>query len=99
MLENRKVNGIHLTRYIESWRNIGGECNIGETFDEWLRSEGLTDEDLRDIHDICGCGKFELEQSARPFVEKQKKEIEELIKEIELEEKAEKKKKKFWLFR
>lgn len=85
MLENKKttVGGIHYSRYIESWRNVGGFCDRGEYFDEWLKSEGLTDEEIHDIHELCICaGKFELEQSAKPFAEKQNKETEEMLNEV-----------------
>lgn len=103
MFENKKtiVGGVHYSRYIESWRNVGGFCDRGEYFDEWLKSEGLTDEEIHDVHDLCVCaGKFELEQSARPFVEKQKKEIEEILKELENEGFIKKKKpRKFGFFK
>lgn len=96
MFENKKtaIGGIHYSRYIESWRNVGGRCEAFEYFDEWLKSEGLTDNEINDIHELCICaGKFELEQSARPFVEKQKKEREERRKELEKEGEIVKKKK------
>ena len=88
MFENKKVKatGIHYNRYIESWRNEGGYIEYGEAFDEWLTFEGLTEDEIRDVHDLC-TGKFELEVNCKPFIEKQKKAIEELEKEAELEEK------------
>ena len=101
MLENKltSVGGIHYTRYIESWRNVGGFIDYDGYFDEWLKSEGLTDEEIRDIHGIYGNGKLELEISAKPFVEKQhKEELEWTEKELEKMENAKKKKPKLFGF-
>ena len=97
MLENKltSVGGIHYTRYIESWRNVGGLIGYDGYFDEWLKSEGLTDEEIHDIHEIYGMGKLELELSAKPFVDKQRKgELEWIEKELEKMENAKKKKPK-----
>jgi hypothetical protein len=81
MFENKKTAaGIHYTRYIESWRNAGGN-DFGEYFEEWLVSEGLTQDEIRDIKSMYGCGKLELEKSAGKYVAMQKKEIEEILKE------------------
>ena len=88
MLENKvtSVGGFHYSRYIESWRNVGGYIEKDEFFDEWLRSVGVTESEIRDIHELSYCaGAFELEQSARPFVKKQRKADEELLKELEKE--------------
>lgn len=102
MLENKltSVGGIHYTRYIESWRNAGGFIDYGGGyFDEWLKSEGLTDKEIHDIHEIYGMGKLELELSAKPFVEKQhKEELEWTEKELEKMENAKKKKPKLFGF-
>ena len=84
MLENKLTsNGIHYTRYIESWRNAGGNFFDKSFFDEWLKSEGLNEEEIYDIHQFIEMGKFELERSAEPFVEKQLVADEECMKEIE----------------
>lgn len=71
MLENAKVNGIHMSRYIASWMNAGGEF-IGtwedSSFSRWLRTVGVTnEEDLHDIFEMATCGKFELERSAEKY--------------------------------
>ena len=70
MLENKKTKyGIHYSRYIMSWLNAGGEY-FGTKFEEWLRSEQLTDDEIRDIKEMAMNGKFELEQNARAFIKK-----------------------------
>lgn len=78
MLENAKVNGIHTSRYIASWINVGGEF-IGtwedSLFSRWLRTVGVTnEEDIHDMWKLATCGKFELEQSARRYMEANKEE-------------------------
>lgn len=78
MLENNKVRGVHMSRYIASWMNVGGEF-IGtwedSSFSRWLRTVGVTnEEDIHDIFEMATCGKFELEQSARRYMEANNKE-------------------------
>ena len=78
MFENKttEVGGIHYTRYIESWRNAGGKMFCVDFFVKWLKAEGCTDEEIRDIKRLCiGGGKLELEMSAKPFVQEQKEYI------------------------
>ena len=84
MFENKKtkVGGIHYTRYIESWRDAGGELIFTEFFEDWLRSEGCTEEEIHDIEELCiGGGKFELERSAEPYIAKQKEAIKKVIED------------------
>ena len=64
----------YLSRYIASWRNKGGYFDIGGEFDEWLKSEGLTDEEIENAYNMATCGKLELEVSAMPFIKAQKEE-------------------------
>jgi hypothetical protein len=71
MLENKKHNGIHYSRYIASWRNIGGKY-FEEEFIEWLKSEGFNEDDARDVREMAMCGKMELEMSAKKFVNKER---------------------------
>lgn len=70
--ENRIINGIHLTRYIASWTNSGGSLSYrginSEDFGEWLKSLGLSEEDIYDIVGIARNGKMELEQLAKQFI-------------------------------
>ena len=71
MLENKKHNGIHYSRYIASWTNAGGQY-FNEEFMEWLISEGFTEDKARDVREMAMCGKMELETSARMFINKEK---------------------------
>lgn len=78
MFENTKVNGIHMSRYIASWANVGGEF-IGtwedSSFSRWLRTVGVDDEqDIRDMWELATCGKFELERSAERYLQANKEE-------------------------
>ena len=72
MFENKPINGIHATRYIMSWVREGGSLKAhGEgyvDFREWLRSLGLSDEDIKYIVLLAMEGKLELEVSARKFM-------------------------------
>lgn len=62
-------NGIHYSRYIESWRRMGGKIFYGGLFEDWLReTQKLTDEEIRDILLIATNGKMELEMSAKMFM-------------------------------
>lgn len=67
MFENKLYKGIHATRYIVSWQNAGGRW-FAQDFRDWLKSLGLTDDEIREIRNIAVNGKFELEQSAEKFL-------------------------------
>ncbi len=74
MLENKKVNGVHASRYIASWGRVGGSLRYGtglEDFSDWLRSLGISDDDVADIREMASMGRLELEQSARYFIHMQ----------------------------
>ena len=67
-------NGIHYSRYIASWTRV---CKFtsdyrllyfNSLFEDWLRSEGLNDEEIKDIVRIAINGKMELEDSVRRFL-------------------------------
>ena len=64
--ENRKINGIYATRYIASWMNVTHGKFDG--FNDWLKSLGLSDEDIWDIVHLARNGKMELENSALEFI-------------------------------
>lgn len=67
MLENIKVNGIHMSRYIASWAD--------SRFTEWLKTMGITDEKvLHDTWEMATCGKIELEISASKYQKAHKEE-------------------------
>lgn len=78
MLENKKHDGIHYSRYIASWRNMGGRF-FDEEFKEWLRSEGFNEDEIREVKELAECGKLELEMAAKQFINKEK----EMIKKLE----------------
>lgn len=82
MLENKKVGNYeaHLSRYIVSWRHAGGKYFYDE-FEDWLKSEGLTEEEIRDAVEMATMGKLELEVSALAFVKKEQDEIKKILEE------------------
>lgn len=73
MLENKKTQfgGIHYSRYIMSWRHTGCDY-FGEEFEEWLRSEKCSEDEIRDIMEMALNGKLELERSAEEFAKKKR---------------------------
>lgn len=73
ILVNKKTNvqHVHYSRYIASWRNVGGE-DFDEFFEEFLKNNGCTDQEVHDIVEMANGGMFELEKDARTFVQKQK---------------------------
>lgn len=69
MFENLKTKkqGIHYSRYIASWRNIGG-THFDHQFKAWLKSEGCDENEVNDIYQLATNGKLELESSAFKFI-------------------------------
>lgn len=63
--------GVHLSRYIISWLKEGGNLNdvYEETFEAWLRSHELTDEEISKLKFMMECGKMELEHSAYDWMQ------------------------------
>lgn len=69
MFENKLThNGIHYSRYIASWRKMGGKIYRGGLFEKWLIEEGLTEDEISDILNLAENGKMELEMSAQIFI-------------------------------
>ena len=73
--ENKQIMGIHVSRYIASWRNAGGSnfYHVDSEFDDWLKQlsfdgKRMTDEDRRFIRNFAECGKLELEYDAKSFI-------------------------------
>lgn len=70
--ENKKCGryDARYSRYIASWSNVQGHAYFGfdEKFKEWLRSEGLTEDEVMDCALQANCGKLELETSAKIFL-------------------------------
>lgn len=71
MFENKLThNGIRYSRYIASWKRMGGKIYRGGLFERWLREkEQLNEEEISDILHMAECGKLELENSAKMFME------------------------------
>ena len=79
MFENDLVKGIHKSRYIASWCNVGGSLKRGDAwrFQDWLRSlvidgEHLTEDEVMSIYNYATNGKLELESNARLFIIRRK---------------------------
>lgn len=72
MFENKIIKGIHATRFIMSWIREGGKLGLfGEghsEFNNWLKSLGLSKEEIFDIMCVAKNGKLELEISAKKFM-------------------------------
>ena len=70
MFENKKTHsGIYYTRYIASWKRMGGKIYRGGLFERWLREkEHLTEEEINGIQLLAENGKLELEYSAKEFM-------------------------------
>ena len=80
MFENKKTQnqGIHYSRYIASWNNVGGGHYYGDQFVAWLRANMVTDNEIAEIQEMATCGKMEFQVSAIEFVNKQNKAIEQI---------------------
>lgn len=74
MLENKKFNDVHYSRFIASWRNAGGKY-FDEAFEDWLKSYGLSDSEVREVVNIAIIGKLELEVDAENFIKNYKYEF------------------------
>jgi hypothetical protein len=73
MFKNNVVNGdTYETRYIVSWLKAGGELrylNDIDNFRKWLLSLGLKNNEIQHTVYLATTGKFELESSAKTFLE------------------------------
>ena len=72
MFENKIIKGVHASRFIMSWIRQGGNITWIEginDFKEWLKSLGLSKEEVNDICEMATNGKLELEISAKNFIE------------------------------
>ena len=78
---NRKLFGVHMSRYCASWINSGGDPNDIDSFIEWIMSiefkiengtiEHISEDDAYDAYNMMTCGRMELEHSVKEFLEKQ----------------------------
>ena len=68
ILENKKVEGVHYSRFIASYVNSGGELYYDE-FKAWLEHLNiLSEQDISNIIEMANCGKLELEMDAKLFL-------------------------------
>lgn len=77
---NRKLFGVHMSRYCASWINAGGDPNDDEGFIKWITSinfkteDGkivhISEDDAWDAYNMMTCGRMELEHSVKEFLEK-----------------------------
>lgn len=79
---NRKTSqGIHYSRYIASYRRVCDKNGIRyyeDEFEDWLRSIGLSDEEINDITWIANNGRMEEEGKAFCYLKKNHPEIKKL---------------------
>lgn len=72
MFENKLIREVHVSRYIASWINSGGDLsrNTGGRFDfaDWLESLGLDKDEIRYICNYADNGRLELQESAKAFI-------------------------------
>ena len=61
---NQILNGIHASRYIASYANVGGDLQNRWQFIDWLQSVGLTEDEAWFVANLATCGKFELQKNA-----------------------------------
>ena len=75
MFENKQINGTYATRFIMSWLRSGGVLSKKGTgyseFEKWLKSLGLSDDDVDYVVVLASNGKLELEVSAKDFIQKE----------------------------
>ena len=73
MFKNKTFEGIHYSRFIASWTNVGGPMNW--RFKEWLKTltingKSIPEEVVNDIYNLASNGKLELETQAKIFIDK-----------------------------
>lgn len=76
MFENKIIKGIHMSRYIASWINVGGTIRRPKNkvgFISWLETlsidgEPLSKDEVWQIYCYATDGKLELEEHARNFL-------------------------------
>lgn len=78
--ENAKTeeHDVYYSRYIASWYRAGGRFdNLIDILDfkDWLRSINLTEKEVEALATIAACGKAELEQSARAYLNEIEEEL------------------------
>ena len=72
--ENKKVGGIHYSRFIASWHNATAGTDDFEDIKEWLRTltidgKPIPEDDINSIAHMATCGKMELEHDCEKFLD------------------------------
>lgn len=66
----KTTKGIRYSRYIASWTRTAKEhINDRNLFEKWLKTQGLTDDEVIDILEQYHCGKMELEHDIKRFMQ------------------------------
>ena len=80
MFTNELINGIHKSRYVASWINVGGTLDRRGRglFRKWLKSliindRPLTEDEVQEIYNYAENGKLELEMNAKLFLKEEAK--------------------------
>lgn len=74
MFENKEWEGIHYSRFIASWMNVGGVIKRnGDEFRSWLmqmtiNGKHMPEQVAWDIYNLAANGKLELESNARIYL-------------------------------
>ena len=69
--KNAVIKDVHSSRYIASWLRAGGKLKTGKDvsdFKKWLKSLGLSDEEVRQVWYLATNGKLELQENAKKFI-------------------------------
>ena len=71
--ENGVINGyIYYSRFVASWTKmntkLGRPTYFDDSFNDWLRSMGISESEVAAIHELGSCGKLELETHARKWL-------------------------------
>ena len=81
--ENCKVEktGIRYSRYIASWvQQTGWPIYVDDPdLEAWLKSEGLTKDEIIDLELMATTGKFELDQSLKKFIKEHNIDVRNLL--------------------
>lgn len=73
-----EAHEVYYSRYIASWYIAGGRFDHLRdilNFKDWLRTIGLTEDEVAAVATIASCGKLELEQSARAYLNELNEEL------------------------
>lgn len=76
IMNKKTATGIYYSQYIVSWTDACNAENQDVIFDGmfslWLKTNGCTDNEIRDICKMVQCGKYELRQDAKNFLSRRK---------------------------